>query len=195
MANPSGWSKIEDCARKSAIAEYSYRTINKQQTSMKKVFLFSMMSLMALAFCALVGFTKDEYVDLGLPSGTKWKTMNEVKGAGAKYNLFTYTEAMERFGNSLPTKEQYEELIAECKWSWTGSGCVVTGPNGNSITLPADGFLECEGYVSSVGNNGVYWSSTSDDSGFAYFSTFDSSSKEIYSNNPCFGHSVRLVKK
>ena len=44
----------------------------------------------------------------------------------------------------LPTKEEFQELIDNCEWEWTkesGSywGYKVTGPNGNSIFLPAGG--------------------------------------------------------
>ena len=44
------------------------------------------------------------YVDLGLPSGTLWKGKNEG-------GWYTYEEAISMFGNLLPTKEQFEELI------------------------------------------------------------------------------------
>ena len=49
------------------------------------------------------------YVDLGLPSGTLWKEQNEIDG------FCTYEQAMALFGNDLPTKEQWEELILSCK--------------------------------------------------------------------------------
>lgn len=44
----------------------------------------------------------------------------------------------------LPTKEEFQELIDKCKWEWTREnysywGYKVTGPNGNSIFLPAGG--------------------------------------------------------
>lgn len=181
---------------------------------MKKVFLFSMMSLMALAFCALVGCSKEkneangnggsagtnnggatgEYVDLGLTSGTKWKASNEVNEADAEYDFFTYDEAMDRFGNSLPTKEQCEELIDECQWTWTGSGYDVTGPNGNSISLPAAGYRYCDGSVNRVGSGGYYWSSTPDGSDDAWNLNFNSSSVDMSNNGRCRGRSVRLVQ-
>ena len=181
---------------------------------MKKVYLFSMMSLMALAFCALVGCSKDkneangnggsagtnnggatgEYVDLGLTSGTKWKVSNEVNEADTVYDFFTYDEAMDRFGTSLPTKEQWEELKAECQWSWTGSGYDVTGPNGNSISLPAAGFRNCDGSVNYVGLYGHYWSSTPDGSDNAWRLAFDSGSVDMNRNYRCRGRSVRLIQ-
>lgn len=173
------------------------------------------MSLMALAFCALVGCTKDKneangngvaagtnnggatggYVDLGLTSGTKWKAMNEVNDADTVYDFFTYDEAMDRFGNSLPTKEQYLELKDECQWSWTGSSYNVTGPNGNSITLPAAGFRYCNVSAYLLGSYGRYWSSTPDGSDDAWNLNFDSGFVYMNYNIRCFGQSVRLVQK
>ncbi len=93
------------------------------------------------------------YVNLGLPSGTKWRTSNAA-------GFYTYEEAVAQFGNRLPTKEQWEELRAECQWSWTGSGYTVTGPNGNTITLPAAGFHQTNESTGHVGAVGTYWTST-----------------------------------
>ena len=93
------------------------------------------------------------YTDLGLPSGTIWKNFNAT-------GFYTYDEAVSQFGNRLPTKEQWEELKDECQWSWNGSGYKVTGPNGNSIVLPASGCRYCDGSVYGVGICGCYWSST-----------------------------------
>ena len=54
-----------------------------------------------------------DYVDLGLPSGTKWKSANETGG----YNgFYTFDEAVSTFGDKLPTKEQFEELKNNCTW-------------------------------------------------------------------------------
>ncbi|MBQ4376349.1 MAG: hypothetical protein II793_01475, partial [Bacteroidales bacterium] len=92
------------------------------------------------------------YVDLGLRSGTWWRNQNEEGG------FYTYEQAMNKFGDNLPSKEQFEELKSACRWTWNGSGYKVTGPNGNSIVLPAAGYRDCSGCVSYVGSNGNYWS-------------------------------------
>ena len=131
-----------------------------------------------------------EYVDLGLPSGTLWKNSNEG-GDNARY---TYDEAVSRFGNKLPTKQQLEELKNKCTWTWTGSGYKVIGPNGNSIYLPAAGYRICNGDVSSVGRFGNYWSSTPGDSDGAWSLFFFSSGVQKGNYYRCSGHSVRLVK-
>lgn len=127
------------------------------------------------------------YTDLGLPSGTIWKNFNAT-------GFYTYDEAVSQFGNRLPTKEQWEELKAECQWSWTGSGYKVTGPNGNSISLPAAGYRGCDGSVHGVGSGGFYWSSTPNGSDNAWDLYFDSGSVGMYNDYRCNGFSVRLVQ-
>ena len=90
-----------------------------------------------------------DYVDLGLPSGTKWATCNV--GASKPWEYGGYyawgeTEPKENYGWSaykysseddaahanwggkwrMPTRAQQEELLKECYWEWTkdynGSG-------------------------------------------------------------------------
>ena len=126
------------------------------------------------------------YVDLGLPSGTLWGTTNED-------GLYDYDSAVREFGSKLPTKEQFKELIDKCRWSWTGSGYKVTGPNGNSINLPAAGYRGCRGEVNKVGFRGYYWSSTPSTSGEAYYFFFLSDKECTGSRVRCVGQSVRLV--
>lgn len=130
------------------------------------------------------------YVDLSLPSGTLWNNSNE----GGDYALYTYDEAINRFGNQLPTKYQLEELQNKCRWSWTGNGYKVTGSNGNSIILPAAGYRFCNGDVSYVGMYGFYWSSTPDDSDNAWSLDFSSSEVNGSNGSRCGGLSVRLVQ-
>lgn len=127
-------------------------------------------------------------VDLGLPSGTLWKDKNEAGG------FYTYDQAVSKFGNKLPTEEQFEELENSCQWTWNGSGYKVTGPNGNSITLPAEGYRFCNGSVSYVGSYGIYWSSTPSGSETAWSLYFSSSRVDVNGYDRCGGHSVRLVQ-
>lgn len=137
-----------------------------------------------------VELVHQNYVDLSLPSGTLWNNSNE----SGDYALYTYDEAINRFGNQLPTKYQLEELQNKCRWSWTGNGYKVTGSNGNSIILPAAGYRFCNGDVSYVGTDGGYWSSTPNDSDDAWFLYFDSSEVSVYNYDRCTGFSVRLVQ-
>ena len=126
-----------------------------------------------------------QYLDLGLPSGTLWPSVNE----GGDSTFYTYDEAIRNFGNKLPTKEQLQELNDKCTWTWTGSGYKVVGPNGNSIYLPAAGLRDCNGNVDGVGSHGCYW--CSDD---AYLLFFYSGEAGIVYGKRSAGHSVRLVQ-
>ncbi len=130
------------------------------------------------------------YVNLGLPSRTLWKAENEP-------GFYDYDQAMAEFGNNLPTKEQLEELKTFCRWTWTGDGYEVNGPNGKSIFLPAAGFRDCSGSIHSVGSYdeyGDYWSATPNGSKYAWLLFFYSSEGRMSYRNRCYGHSVRLVK-
>ena len=131
---------------------------------------------------------ESEYVDLGLPSGTLWKSKNE------KGMYYTYDEAVSQFGDKLPTREQFAELRAFCTWTWNGKGYVVKGDNGNSIVLQAAGYRDCDGAVDYVGTNGCYWSSTPYDSDEAWGLGFGSSGVSMDDDNRCYGQSVRLVQ-
>ena len=63
----------------------------------------------------------------------------------------------------MPTKAEQDELRSKCSWSRTSvngvNGCRVTGPNGNSIFLPAAGYRDGEN-VYYHGSYGYYWSAT-----------------------------------
>ena len=149
---------------------------------MKKIVLMVMVFCVVGTFNSVYGQT---YVDLGLPSGTKWKDVN----AKSRYS---WGEAKELFGDKMPTKEQWEELESECKWTWEkgkNPGMRVTGPNGNSIFLPAAGD---SGH--SAGDSGHYWSSTSDHELYAWGFYF--SSVKVSLSIPYRHHyqSVRLVQ-
>ncbi len=129
-----------------------------------------------------------EYVDLGLPSGTLWKNQNEEGG------FYTYDEAVAKFGCNLPTKNQCEELKNSCRWTWTGDGYRVEGPNGNQIFLPAEGWHDCEGKVLRVGEYGNYWSSAQLNPKLSWYLFFYSEKVRMCNNSPSIGLSVRLVR-
>jgi len=129
----------------------------------------------------------NECVDLGLPSGTLWKPFNEE-------GYYTYNEAIDKFGDNLPTKDQWKELRDNCNWEWQNNGYEVTGPNGNTIFLPAKGY--CIGTeVHGVGTYGYYWSSTCES--YAYCMNFYVGNNYIFVDGDCrkYGNSIRLVGK
>lgn len=101
----------------------------------------------------------------------------------------------------MPTKAEQDELRNNCTWTWTSdyngtgvAGRIVTGPNGNSIFLPASGNRYSSSFED-VGSNGYYWSSSlsSGNDGSAYFLYFYSSTVDWYSSSRCYGLSVRAV--
>lgn len=106
-------------------------------------------------------------------------------------------------GWKMPTKEQMKELVDECKWEWCGRvdtegyvwlGQKVTGPNGNSIFLPAAGSRDDSGF-NSVGSYGEYWSSSLYEyiQSLAYSTYFDNSNVHEYYDYRSQGLSVRPV--
>lgn len=126
------------------------------------------------------------YVDLGLPSGTLWKAINE--------GMFDWDTAMNKFGDKMPSQGQWEELKEYCTWTWTGSGYKVSGSNGNSIVLPAAGYRDCIGNMDNVGSYGYYWSSTPSGSEKAWELYFNADRVYMNSTSRCDGQSVRLVQ-
>ena len=155
-----------------------------------------------------------EAVDLCLPSGLKWATMNvgarrpEAYGAwfawgetepknASKWSTYKFElgtdyngpfskyvtnssygtvdnktvldpeddAAHVNWGGSwrMPTDAELTELRTKCTWTWTTqngvNGRKVTGPNGNSIFLPAAGYRRDTG-LCNAGSNGNYWSSS-----------------------------------
>ena len=191
-----------------------------------------------------------EYVDLGLPSGTKWATCNVGASKPEEYgdyyawgetetknnyswstykwckgseNTMTKYCTHKMFGTvdykttlapdddvahvkwggnwRMPTFDEINELDKKCKWQWTTlngvNGYKVTGPNGNSIFLPAAGY-RYGSEVESRGSYGYYWSSSldSDYSYGAYYLGFYSKAHDWYYHGYRYcGHTVRPVTK
>ena len=157
-----------------------------------------------------------EWVDLGLPSGTLWATMNVGASAPEEYgDFFAWGEtepkdyydwstykwcyngdyyqmtkyctkseygyngivddkseldpeddaAYVNWGPScrIPTKEQQRELVENCSSVWTTmngvNGRLLTGPNGNTLFLPAAGYIHYDSHLN-AGSNGYYLSRT-----------------------------------
>ena len=105
--------------------------------------------------------TKSEYTEEN--STTYGKSIDDISGNPI------YDVARAKWGSSwrLPTKTEFQELADNCSWRWTTqggqNGYKVTGPNGNSIFLPAAGY-RYESLLYRVGGGGYYWSSTPSES-------------------------------
>ena len=100
----------------------------------------------------------------------------------------------------MPDSSEFEELYSKCKWYWQSnyygtSGCLVIGPNGNTIFFPHSGYRSAD-ELSYHGWNGMYWSRslTSDDTSNAYGLHFhDYLVYPTYDNGRCVGFPVRPV--
>ena len=180
-----------------------------------------------------------DWVDLGLPSGTRWATCNvgaSTPTAYGNYYAWGETEPKETYNMStyryydgsnftkytgsdslttleasddaatahwgsgwrMPTYEELNELQTNCTVTWTTqngvNGRLFTGPNGNSIFLPAAG----DRYVSNLygaGSYGYIWSSSlySSDTYGAWRLYFDSGHCDLDPDDRYKGRSVRAV--
>lgn len=98
----------------------------------------------------------------------------------------------------LPTKEEQDELQEKCSWVWTQmngvNGCKFTGPNGNSIFLPAAGYRGTT-VLNNAGSGGYYWSLSLNavSSNGVYDLYFNSDYVESTDSNRYCGFSVRPV--
>ncbi len=127
-------------------------------------------------------------------SVTYGKQMSDIKGDSH------YDAARSNWGGiwRLPTKAEFEELENRCTWKWTTQngvkGYKVTGPNGNSIFLPAAG-LRYGSSLYGAGEIGCYWSSSPDesDSDGACGLNFDNSYQGVDWSRRYGGQSLRPV--
>ena len=99
----------------------------------------------------------------------------------------------------MPTVQEMEELVYNCKWQWTVidstlTGYTVTGPNGNSIFLPSGDYRDdsqagiggtCTSYLSASLNPNY--------NGHAYGIDFSSEFVEISAEGRMFGELIRPV--
>ncbi len=131
---------------------------------------------------------------------------------GTKYDI-----ARAKWGGQwrLPSVQEVRELVKECSWKWATykgrDGMLVTGKNGNSIFLPAVGFVNERSSWNTFDDDlnptiqvyGYYWTGTlygteGTDLARACFLFFDkwgdvSFSKRTNYNFRSTGHSVRAV--
>ena len=98
----------------------------------------------------------------------------------------------------FPSSEEWNELCEQCEWEWTTlnevNGYKVTGPNGNSIFLPAAG-VKNDANLDNTGSCGYYWSSSlyTDTPVLAHSGFFHSLEEGRSSNFRYQGLSVRPV--
>ena len=111
--------------------------------------------------------TKEKYYSSNCP--TYGLSKSELQSQGyidSEGNLTPqYDAATANWGGTwrMPTYAELNELNTQCTWEWINTndfkGYKVTGPNGNSIFLPAAGY-RLGSSLHYAGNDGRYWSST-----------------------------------
>ena len=109
-----------------------------------------------------------EYVDLGLPSGKLWATMNYGASKPEDYGEYANWNSNDIISSSwgpnwiTPTLADINELESCCSWTWETrngiNGYKIKGTNGNTIFLPAAGIKNI--ILSGVGEMVYYWTST-----------------------------------
>lgn len=152
-----------------------------------------------------------EFVDLGLPSGNLWKNINEGSVSiddGGKG--FTYDEAIKsKFDEGiLPNEDDFKELYATCKFEWDDEkkGMTVTSNiNGNSIFLPAPGYIGTIGRMENPGKGtyGCYWmlpgesrnASPNKGSGFSFMINKDTGVTPFHLNSSNMLYCVRCISR
>ena len=103
----------------------------------------------------------------------------------------------------MPTYEELNELCINCTWRWSElnrvKGYIITGPNGNSIFLPAAGILQdFDEQPKNVGVYGVYWSNSLNKDEPCFAGNLDTYKDNHYAGKRIYrfsGLSVRAVKR
>ncbi len=127
-----------------------------------------------------------DYVDLGLPSGNLWVTHNIGASSPEGYGSYYLRSEIPMWSGNwrLPTRNDFQELINHCTWTWItlngNKGFYVEGSNGHHIFLPAAGDYNAEGLFGE-GTTGYYWAEERDDRNYGYYLAFYSTNKEVTS--------------
>lgn len=143
-------------------------------------------------------YTYDNCITYGL-STSEFESQGII---GSDGNLTAaYDAATANWGSPwrMPTFAEIKELINDCTWEWTSvngvNGRLVTGPNGNSIFLPAAGYRSGSSLYD-AGSYGDYWSATPySDSLLAYYLDFGSDGYDCYGSFRNYGFAVRPVSE
>lgn len=132
------------------------------------------------------------------------KDIDELRKKGAvDYNnrlAARYDVATQKWGAkwSMPTKEQIEELKKLCSFKKSEKngvkGCLVTGPNNNTIFIPFSG-SRIDNNLYNVGTNGEFWSSSVSSGATSNTFLFDSWGLQLSSRARYIGYCVRPVMK
>ena len=110
-----------------------------------------------------------------------------------------YDVARKQWGEPwrLPTTDELQKLIDSCSWQWATlngmNGYKVTGPNGNSIFIPAAGLYN-DMQVTDGGKTGNYWTSNSgSDSTIANCLQISNMAYSVVDSQRYYGMNIRPV--
>lgn len=122
------------------------------------------------------------------------KVIDKKENLLKNYDIATQTLGE---GWRLPTKEEAEELIKKCEWTWMvkngTKGYKVTGPNRKYIFIPAKGYYY-EQQIYDADDSGNYWTSSAyDNRNFSMGLTFTKRSFAINSSGRSGGRCIRPV--
>lgn len=165
-------------------------------------------------------------VDLGLPSGKLWGNMNIGASSQSDYgNRFAWGESKNKSdytkrnyqvpnyknlsdtqydiahsslgpGWSMPTENDFQELINNCTWIWTSvnnrMGYKIIGTNGNHIFLPAAGWAH-DGSTEYQNLYGYYWTSDKANDTFAKGLLFSNTEIKTGNGYLYYGRCVRPI--
>jgi len=138
------------------------------------------------------------FIDIGL--SVEWADSNygaqNPEEFGAYMSFFDAKKLKLPAGVRLPSYEELQELINDCKWNlvpdfgYMLKGCKVIGPNGNKIFLPAAGSGE-----STVGYGADFWSCESCDSMEAHSLHFMCGEVFTQAEYKASTYTLRMVKE
>ncbi len=108
----------------------------------------------------------EDYMYIDSTNYDGWCDEDEMEHIGYEISNTSYDVAHVKWGNGwrMPTESEFDELVNDCSWEWTKvkgvGGYRITGPNGNSIFLPAASY-RAEDWDGKDGEGiyGFYWSS------------------------------------
>lgn len=137
------------------------------------------------------------YIDLGLPSRTKWCCCNVGASSPEQYGSFLNFD--EAYAYNPPSQNQAKELLYNTTRVWTTlngvNGCKFIGPNGAVVFFPAAG-ARVDGEISWVGYYGFYWTRTNWDGYLSWCIDFRSDEAGCReTRNRWDGYTVRPVGK
>lgn len=97
--------------------------------------------------------------------GGPWWSASNFRADTDQFDFSTSNDVIPS-GWRLPSVEDFYNLSVYCTWTWDETpgkeGFLVEGPNGNTMFLPAEGYLSRNIQPANVGGLGHYWTSDPD---------------------------------